>query len=244
MESIMTKVSTHRLLRTRVCLLAIAVASAGLAGCDSMLGDRQEHFDAGQQLLTPAERHPIIVSQQPHKMSVKVARGAAGLAPGQKAAVIDFLTRYRAADAGNSKLIISVPSGSANEVSAMNAVADMRPLMADQGFPESSISIEPYHAEGDPQPPVRISYLRYAAEGPTCGKWPSNVAETTRNVNYENFGCATQKNLAAMVANPADLLGPRTMTPASADRRDVTWGEYVKGRPSGSNRNTDERVTK
>jgi pilus assembly protein CpaD len=240
----MTKISTHQPTRARASLVAIVLISSGLAGCDSMLGDRQEHFDAGTQLLTPAERHPIIVSQQPHKMSVKVARGSAGLAPAQRAALIDFLTRYRAADAGNSKLIISVPSGSANEVSAMNAVADMRPLLADQGFPESSISIEPYHAEGDPQPPVRIAYLRYAADGPTCGKWPTNVAENTRNVNYENFGCAQQKNLAAMVANPADLLGPRTMTPSSADRRDVTWDRYVKGTTSGTSRSSDERATK
>jgi pilus assembly protein CpaD len=228
----------------RTGLLLLAVASMGLAGCDSMMGDRQEQFNAGQQLLTPGERHPIIVSQQLNKMSVKVARGASGLTPVQRASVIDFLTRYRVADAGNSKLVISVPSGSANEVSAMNAVADMRPILADQGFSESAVSIEPYHAEGDPQPPVRIAFLRYAAEGPTCGKWPSNVAENPRNVNYENFGCAQQKNLAAMVSNPADLLGPRTMTPASADRRDTTWGKYIKGESSGAPRTTDERVTK
>jgi pilus assembly protein CpaD len=235
---------THRRLPARTCQVLVAVATLGLAGCDSLMGDRQEQFSAGQQLLTPAERHPIIVSQQLNKMSVKVARGAAGLTPTQRASVIDFLTRYRVADAGNSKLVISVPSGSANEVSAMNAVADLRPILGDQGFAESAVSIEPYHAEGDPQPPVRIAFLRYAAEGPTCGKWPSNLAETSRNVNYENFGCAQQKNLAAMVSNPADLLGPRTMTPASADRRDTTWSKYIAGSPSGTRRDNDERVTK
>ncbi len=240
----MKNVSTHQRLPARTGLLLLAAASIGLAGCDSLTGDRQEQVNVGQQLLTPAERHPIIVSQQLNKMSVKVARGAAGLTPTQRASVIDFLTRYRVADAGNSKLVISVPSGSANEVSAMNAVADMRPLLADQGFSESAVSIEPYHAEGDPQPPVRIAFLRYAAEGPACGKWPSNIAETPRNVNYENFGCAQQKNLAAMVSNPADLLGPRTMTPASADRRDATWGKYIKGEPSGATRSADERATK
>jgi pilus assembly protein CpaD len=230
-------------LRRSTLLAAMAVAVA-LGGCDSMLADRQEQFSAGQTVLTPQERHPIVVSQQPHKMQVRVARGAAGLAPVQRAAMIDFLSKYRAADAGNSKLIISVPSGSSNEVSAMNAVADMRPILADQGFSESAVSIEPYHADGDPQPPIRIAYLRYAAEAPTCGRWPSNVAETSRNLNYENFGCAQQKNLAAMVANPADLLGPRTMTPASADRRDTTWGKYVKGESSGSTRTSDERAMK
>ena len=77
-----------------------------------------------------------------------------------------------------------------------------------------------------------------------CGKWPSNLAETSRNLNYEDFGCSQQKNLAAMVSNPADLLGPRTMTPASAERRDVTWGKYLKGDVSHTSRDADERVTK
>ena len=233
---------TPRMGRSKLTLAVLAFAATGLAGCDHLMGDQQEHLGAGSVLLTPGERHPIIVSQQPHKMSLRVARGASGLAPAQRASLIDFLTKYRTADAGNSKLIISVPSGSANEVSAMNAVADMRPILADQGFSESSISIEPYHAEGDPQPPVRVAYLRYAAEGPTCGKWSSNLTESSRNLNYENFGCASQKNLAAMVANPADLLGPRTMTPASADRRDATWGNYIKGSPSGAMRSGDERT--
>jgi pilus assembly protein CpaD len=47
-----------------------------------------------------------------------------------------------------------------------------------------------------------------------------------------------------MVSNPADLLGPRTMTPASADRRDTTWGKYIKGDASGGGRSGDDRVTK
>jgi len=240
----MKKFSTSGIVLRRATVLAAMSAAVALGGCDSMLGDRQEQFNAGQAFLKPQELHPIVVSQQPHKMQVRVARGAAGLVPAQRAAMIDFLSKYRAADAGNSKLIISVPSGSSNEVSAMNAVADMRPILADQGFSESAVSIEPYHADGDPQPPIRIAYLRYAAEAPTCGRWPSNVAETSRNLNYENFGCAQQKNLAAMVANPADLLGPRTMTPASADRRDTTWGKYVKGEPSGATRVSDERAMK
>lgn len=225
-------------------IAVIGLTALGLGGCDHLLRDQQESFDGGRVVLDPTQRHPIIVSQQPHRMSLNVSRGAAGLNPAQRASIIDFLTRYRAADAGNSKLIIAVPSGSANEIAAMNAVAEMRPILQDQGFSETLVSIEPYHTEGNPQPPIRISYLRFAADGPNCGKWPSNLAETSRNLNYENFGCAQQRNLAAMTSNPADLLGPRTMTPASAERRDITWEKYVKGEKSHTDRSGDERATK
>ena len=227
--------------RTRLAMAAIALAATALGGCDH-LGDRPDEQLAGPIVIDPSQRHPILVSQQPHKMSLRVARGEHGLTPAQRASVIDFVNRFRAADGGNSKLVISVPSGSPNEIAAMNAVADLRPILADARFPESSVSIEPYYADRDPQPPVRISYVRYVAEGPVCGKWPTNVAETSRSLNYEDFGCAQQKNLAAMVANPADLLGPRTSTPANADRRDVTYGKYLKGEVSGADRSINERA--
>jgi pilus assembly protein CpaD len=126
----------------------------------------------------------------------------------------------------------------------MHAVADMRPMMAELGFNEASVSIEPYHADGDPQPPIRVSYLRYQAEAPECGRWPDNLAQSSRNLNYHNFGCSQQRNLAVMVANPADLLGPRSMTAANGDRRDVVYEKYIKGEVSGAARGGDERAAK
>jgi pilus assembly protein CpaD len=39
------------------------------------------------------------------------------------------------------------------------------------------------------------------------------------NDQYHNFGCAAQQNLAAMVANPADLVRPQPTAPAHGARR-------------------------
>jgi pilus assembly protein CpaD len=216
--------------------------AATLSGCDH-LNDKPSH-SAGWTLLEPSQRHPILVSQKGHNMSVAVTRSQHGLSSHQRAQFYAFLEKYRAQDGGNSKIVISVPAGAANEVSAMRAVADLRPMLGEHGFTETSISIEPYHAEGASQPPIRISYLRYHAEGPECGRWPDNLAESKRNTSYHNFGCAQQRNMAAMIANPADLLGPRTMSPANADRRDVVYEKYIKGEPSHANRSGEERATK
>ena len=45
-----------------------------------------------------------------------------------------------------------------------------------------------------------------------------------------------------MIANPADLLGPRSETPRSGERRDQVWGKYVQGEPTGARKSVDERV--
>jgi pilus assembly protein CpaD len=77
--------------------------------------------------------------------------------------------------------------------------------------------------------------MRYVADAPDCGDdWSQNLAANYQNTPYPDFGCASQRNLAVMVANPADLLGPRTMTPRDSDRRDVTYEKYVKGQPLGA----------
>ncbi len=46
-----------------------------------------------------------------------------------------------------------------------------------------------------------------------------------------NHGCATQRNLAAMVDNPADLVQPRGETPAYTMRRTTVMEKYRAGSP-------------
>jgi pilus assembly protein CpaD len=49
------------------------------------------------------------------------------------------------------------------------------------------------------------------------------------NKDYYNFGCATQRNMAAMIDNPADLVQPRPETPAYTERRSEGFDKYRKG---------------
>ena len=58
---------------------------------------------------------------------------------------------------------------------------------------------------------------------------PSDVAEYGQNRQYWNFGCAAQRNLAAMVDNPADLAQPRADQPSYTSRRSVVLDKYRKG---------------
>jgi pilus assembly protein CpaD len=217
-----------------LCLAVLAVA-----GCRP--GDDATRV-AGWSIVDPTERHPIIVSQVPSSISVRVGRGAYGLSPHQRAQVIGFLERYRASDAGNSKLVIQAPSGSANEVSSMQAVAEMRQLISDMGFSQSNIVVEAYGAGRDGSAPIRLSYLRFVAEGPQCGTWPTNLADNPSNLDYPNLGCATQRNLAAQIANPADLIGPRSPGAGSGERRDQVWEKYIKGDSTTAKKTEDERA--
>ena len=222
-------------------LATLAVLGLALAGCKTP-GEPGAHV-AGWTLVDPTQRHPIMVSEQPHTLSTRIARGSSGLTLAQKDQLATFLERFRAADAGNSRLVISVPTGSPNETAAVRATADMRQIIAEFGFAESNVVIEPYQERRDANAPIRLSYLRYVAEGPECGRWPTNLAEDYRNLPHPNFGCAQQRNLAAQIANPADLLGPRTVESADAERRSVVFDRYRQGRPTSADRTLDERTS-
>jgi pilus assembly protein CpaD len=229
--------------RTRASLICslslVSIAALSVAACKTIEAPDRV---AGWSMIDPSERHPILVSQQPHKLSIRVARGSQGLSPHQRAQLIAFFDKYRANDVGNSRFLISAPAGAANEVASMQAIAEIRYLMRESRFDESLIQVEPYSDERDPQPPIRISYSRYVAEGPECGRWPANLAVETQNLPYANLGCATQRNFAAQIANPADLLGPRTTTAAPAERRDTAWAKWTKGESTISQKNSDERA--
>ena len=66
---------------------------------------------------------------------------------------------------------------------------------------------------------IKINYAKVVATAGPCGLWPHDLgtsldATYTENRPYWNLGCATQRNLAAMVDNPADLVQPRGEAPA------------------------------
>ena len=221
-------------------VMMISFVAIALAGC-RMSEETGAHV-AGWTLVDASQRHPILVSQEPATMSLRVPGGAHGLSQSQVAQVSDFLARYRATDSGNSKLVIAAPSGSPNEGAAMRAVAHLRELIREFGFSESTVAMQAYNGGRDPSAPIRFAYLRYIAEGPECGHWPTNLANDPRAVPYPNFGCAQQHNLAAQIANPADLLGPRTMTPVDAERRTLVIDRYRQGKTTGADKSGDERV--
>lgn len=219
---------------------AALLLSVALIGCKhNEFGRVEPNFD----LVNPAERHPILVSQKPTTLSVGVPRGSQGLTPKARADVLSFAQHARAGDKGDSRMVVAAPSGSGNEIAAMNAVQEIRELLVDNGFTESTVTVEAYNADREVQPPVRVSYMRYVAEGPECGHWPTNLAWEPNNLPMPNLGCANQRNLAAMVVNPGDLLGPRAVTARASERRDVVWGKYQKGEQTASQKNEDSRVS-
>ena len=87
--------------------------------------------------------------------------------------------------------------------------------------------------DGEVQPgSVRVVASRATASVPGCPQFRSNIEPTS--TTSPNFGCATNSNLAAMVANPEDLvLGQEGTTRGSATTATRAVRTYRERQPTG-----------
>ena len=63
---------------------------------------------------------------------------------------------------------------------------------------------------------------------PSCPNWSSRSAINVNNATSSNYGCATNANLAAMVADPNDLIkgsAANSTDPSTATRAIKTYRE-------------------
>jgi pilus assembly protein CpaD len=116
---------------------------------------------------------------------------------------------------------------------------EVHAILAASGIPAQSVAVRGYRPAPAALASIKISYAKLTAEAGPCGRWPRDIgisvdSDHNQNRQYWNFGCSTQRNLAAMVANPADLVQPRGEGAAYAERRSVVMEKYRKGEgPSG-----------
>jgi len=201
---------------------ALAVlAAALLAGCVAP----RDSITVGAIPDDYRTNHPIVIAEQPQVLDLPVAASERGMTEMQRVALQGFLADYDRSAA--PVVTILVPRGASNSLAAGEAGREFARLARASGVPAGRILVSSYQSPVAGAPaPIRVSYLAMKAQTNRCGRWPEDLADTTDNRHYANFGCAYQNNLAAQVANPADLLGPRQQSEIDAERRGVVLEGY------------------
>jgi pilus assembly protein CpaD len=211
-------------------LLAIVGYVAMLAGCVS---DQAAVQEVPQVPHDSRQRHPIAIREGVHTVELFIGTKRGELTLDQRADVVAFAHTWRRDAAGG--IIIDLPSGTRNEVAAANVLPEVRSILTNMGVPPRDIEVRPYRPN-DPRTlaTMRLNYPRMVASAGPCGMWPQDLGpnfdrEHDENLEYWNFGCASQHNLAALVENPADLVQPRGEGPAYSPRRTTVLEKYRAG---------------
>jgi len=220
--------------------------AAGLAGLTALLAGCYQTPEA-EHAPYPVDyraRHPITLREGEHSVNVFIGRNRGGLTPSQRADVLAFAQGWR--HDATSGIIIKVPHGGPTDRAANDSLREIHSILNASGVPRRAVYVRTYRPARWSLASIKLNYTKLTAHAGPCGLWPHDLgpgADLTYNKNrpYWNLGCATQRNLAAMVANPADLVQPRGETPPYEARRSVAIDKWRKGEnPSGTYQGYDK----
>ncbi len=176
-------------MRNKLSLLALATA---LAGC--------QHADVPERGLSSV--NVPVVSRADYFFDVAAPYGAL---PPAESARLDAWFRGLGLGYGD---VISIDGDHSNAARADVArVAGTYGMLVSNGRPVTAGQI--------PSGSVRIVVSRHRVAVPNCPNWSGASSPNYDNRSTSNFGCAVNTNLAAMIANPQDLVHGRDDTGVS-----------------------------
>ena len=229
--------SSKPLDRSRAFRLALALAGMAvvLGGCKHTGEAVAETFPDDYR-----KRHPIAIEEANRSVVIFVGQARGGLSASQRADVIGLGQTWLRE--GTGAIVADVPVDTPNARAAADSFREIQATLAAGGVPARGIVARSYRPE-DPRtmPTIRLSYPKIQAVAGPCGLWPEDLGPSYKNKTYYenkpyyNFGCAYQRNMAAMIDNPSDLVQPRPETPAYTTRRTTAFEKYRKGTPTTTN---------
>lgn len=184
---------------------ALALATT-LAGCTGAAG--------GNRGLDSV--HQPVVRNNIYQFDVAATNGE--LPPSEQGRLQGWLdamgVRY------GDRVAIEDPSlyGSSSAQATIRSLVERRGILLSSDVPVTTGAVPPGN--------IRVVLTRATAHVPGCPDWSSNMSVNFTNATSSNYGCATNSNLAAMVADPNDLIkGARNESsdPAAATRAIKTY---------------------
>ena len=171
----------------RVAASALAISlGLGLSACGS---------------LTPGDNNMTLYStNQPvverSNYALDLAAGGSGLTVPEQARLADW---FETLDVGyGDRISIDDPVGSAAVREDVAAVASRFGLLLSDTAPVTEGYVDPGT--------VRVVVSRSMAHVPGCPIWDDEFGFQRGNQTSTGYGCAVNTNIAAMIANPEDLL--------------------------------------
>jgi pilus assembly protein CpaD len=221
-------------LRCARSIVPLALLAATLAAC--------QHTNEEIVSSVPTDyrqRHPIVVQEADRTIEVFVGTGRGGLTASQRTDVTAYAQTWM--NEGTGPIAIDLPVSTPNARAATQSLQDIQAIFSSVGVPARGVTVRRYTPANPARfATIKLNYPKVTADAGPCGVWPEDLGPSFRNPIYQenrpfsNLGCAYQRNMAAMVANPADLVQPRPESPSYTQRRTTVLGKYAKGEPTAT----------
>jgi len=202
----------HSTRRTQIGRAGLTISLAlGLAACAGVSENRSMN----------SVHQPVV---EKVSYTLDLATGGSGLAYGEQGRLAGWFDamglKY------GDRVYLEDPAGNPATLSAVEAIAGRYGLIIGEQAPETT----GYLTGGS----ARIVIVRSKAYVPGCPDWSAKSDFNPNNGLSSNYGCATNSNFAAMIANPEDLLrGSDTAGATVSMSSNKAIGAYRKAEPTG-----------
>jgi len=192
-----------------------------LAGC----AENHEWRVAGSRTNDADRLHPVGAEVRREAIDVPPVAGSSQAQSEAYFAVTKFVRQYLRD--GRGVLDVRVASRGGDRTRSFVSA-----ILAENGVAPERVR---YGARTDGSTGALIAYTRVAAVAPlTCDDWSEDITRWVEQGAYANWGCASQRNLANMVADPTDLVAPKVADVPIADRAQVNYRTYSTGKSAAN----------
>ncbi|MDY0883294.1 CpaD family pilus assembly lipoprotein [Dongia soli] len=176
-------------------------------------------YDPHAAFPTTATRRTAYLDVAPFQQQIPAATDSGRLQ--------EFLAAYR--QNGEAPIAVTSTAPHVSDPMAQREARDIAIWLQSQGVPAGDIRL--YVMESPVAAGPQLTFPMYTVAQRECGYWNSAITNDHDSANTDNFGCATQKNVDAMTANPRDLLMPSTATGRDGARAWKIVDNYQQGKP-------------
>ncbi len=183
----MRTVMTHKLTRNLGAALAVTLG-LGLSACGTTSGNTAE---LNRSLYSVNQ--PVV---ERSTMTFDVATHSGGMAVNEQQRLAGWFEAMELRH--GDRVSIDDPASNKATRDVIASLAGRYGVLVADGAPTTAQFIRPGQA--------RVVITRSSASVPNCPNWASNSDLSYSNNSHSNYGCSINSNLAAMVANPEDLI--------------------------------------
>lgn len=172
-------------------ILITAGLSIALAGCSSMAGNTSMY-----------SIHQPVVERTSYMIDVAV--DGSGIPTAEQTRMAEW---FDGLQLGYGDRVAIDYGGGYESAAARRTVADLagtHGILVSESAPLTAGTVAPGT--------LRVVVTRSSASVPSCPDWSNETSANYNSANHSNHGCSTNSNLAAMVADPEDLVRGRENT--------------------------------
>ena len=184
-------------------LAVIAAVAASVSGC----AETTNTSDLGNY----NETHPIQVTREQISITISLPESGGQLNSDDARRFKSFLRDY--VQRGRTQVTVET-------VTPIEASA----VLTANGFRAGELNF--ISDATIPAPNAILSFTANSAIVPECGNWSDSDTFNPSNLPYDNFGCASRRNMGLTVSDPGDLIQSQPVSGGSAPKSDAAIDAY------------------